>query len=141
MLKPTPGLPVAGIGQVIVQAVPDATGGKKLVGYVTPGSIDGAAAIAHCRTVLLPAMVPSAIVALDSFPLLPNGKVDTKGLPLPAFESEIAGSYVAPSIELEQKLQEVWTKVLGVNESIGVTTDFFSAGGTSLKVGLACSGL
>jgi acyl-coenzyme A synthetase/AMP-(fatty) acid ligase len=48
---------------------------KRLVGYVVPGSVDVAGVLAHCRASLLPTMVPSAVVALDAFPLLPSGKV------------------------------------------------------------------
>ena len=50
-------------------------GNKRLVGYVTPSSLDVSAVLAHCRSCLLPTMVPSAVVAVDEFPLLPSGKV------------------------------------------------------------------
>jgi acyl-CoA synthetase (AMP-forming)/AMP-acid ligase II len=65
----------AGVSQAVaaVAAAPD--GSKRLVGYVTPGGVDIGALLAHCRSQLVPAMVPSAIVALDTFPVMPNGKV------------------------------------------------------------------
>ncbi len=110
-------------------------GAKRLVGYVTPGTVDVHAVLAHAAKLLLPAMVPSAMVALDAFPLLPNGKVDAKSLPAPDWGAAGAEEYVAPSGEVEAVLQAVWTAVLGRNEPLSVMADFFAAGGTSLQVG------
>jgi acyl-CoA synthetase (AMP-forming)/AMP-acid ligase II len=73
--------PSAGVSQAVATAMLDpGIGAKRLVGYVTPGDVSPAAVVAHCRTLLVPAMVPSAIVALDTFPLLPNGKVRLFGV-------------------------------------------------------------
>jgi len=72
-----------GVSQAVATAVPDPSGQKRLVGYVTPGTADRASVIAHCRGLLVPAMVPSVVVTLDTFPLLPNGKVDVRSLPVP----------------------------------------------------------
>jgi hypothetical protein len=104
-----------------------------------PASVDVAAVVAHCRAMLVPAMVPSAIVALDTFPLLPNGKVNVKALPDPAFG--VTEEYVAPASELETQLQEVWTEVLGLPKPISVTSDFFMSGGTSLQVFRVVAGM
>jgi acyl-CoA synthetase (AMP-forming)/AMP-acid ligase II len=66
----------AGVAQAVATARLDpAINAKRLVGYVMPATVDVAEVVAHCRSQLVPAMVPSAIVALDTFPLLPNGKV------------------------------------------------------------------
>jgi hypothetical protein len=69
-----------GVSQAVAAAVAAAGGDsgspKRLVGYVVPGSVDVAGVLAHCQGTLLPTMVPSAVVALDAFPLLPgSGKV------------------------------------------------------------------
>lgn len=72
-----------GVSQAVATALMDPSGQKRLVGYVAPGDVDAATVAAHCRSVLVPAMVPSVVVALESFPLLPNGKVDVKSLPAP----------------------------------------------------------
>ena len=125
-----------GVEQAAASALSDASGAKRLVGYVTPASVDPAAAAAHCRSRLLPAMVPSLVVALEAFPLLPNGKVDVKALPAPDWSAAGAGAYVAPASELEAAVQRVWQEVLGwpEGEPLSMTADFFAAGGTSLQV-------
>jgi hypothetical protein len=115
---------------------------KRLVGYVTPSSVGIAEAVAHCRARLLPAMVPSVVVALDALPLLPNGKVDVASLPEPVFGSG-AGEvdYLAPATELERALQEVWGEVLGAEDPISAGADFFASGGTSLLAIRALGGM
>lgn len=124
-----------GVEQSQAAAVPDPQGQKRLVGYVTPASADTMAVIAHCRAQLVPAMVPSVVVALDSFPLLPNGKVDTKSLPAPEWGGAGSEKYEPPSNDAESAVQKVFADVLGGPvEELSVLTDFFAAGGTSLQV-------
>jgi amino acid adenylation domain-containing protein len=77
-------------------------------------------------------LVPSAFVALDALPLTPNGKLDTAALPpLDGSRPELRSNYVAPRDEVEKKLAEIWSSVLGV-QSIGVHDRFFELGGHSL---------
>ena len=125
-----------GIIHTVVVPLPDPSGSLRLVGYAMPSTISTAEAIAHCRTLLVPAMVPSMIVPLDNFPLLSNGKVDIKALPPPDWGAAGAEEYVAPASELETMVQRVWQEVLGRSEDqpLSVTADFFAAGGTSLQV-------
>ena len=123
-----------GVEQAVATAVPDASGTKRLVGYVTPASADPAAVTAHCRSTLVPAMVPSVVVALEAFPLLPSGKVDTKALPVPDWSAAGAEEHEEPASEMEATLQHVWQEILGRSEPLSVTADFFAAGGTSLQV-------
>ncbi|POF30628.1 non-ribosomal peptide synthetase [Roseibium marinum] len=72
-------------------------------------------------------MLPAEVVPLDHLPLTPSGKVDTAALPRPAVQA-----YVAPRDALETAILSVWQIVLGANE-IGVTSDFFAAGGDSIS--------
>jgi hypothetical protein len=90
-------------------------GAKRLVGYVVAAGVTPAAVVAHCRSLLVPAMVPSAIVALDAFPLLPNGKIDMNGLPLPDWGSlqEEEVEYVEPANETERRIHDLWLEVRG----------------------------
>ncbi|WP_299818450.1 non-ribosomal peptide synthetase [uncultured Roseibium sp.] len=72
-------------------------------------------------------MLPAEVIPLDRLPLTPSGKVDTVALPRPAVQA-----YVAPRNALETAILSVWQSVLGATE-IGVTSDFFSAGGDSIS--------
>jgi thioesterase domain-containing protein/acyl carrier protein len=77
-------------------------------------------------------MVPSTFVAVESFALTPNGKLDRDALPAPEtaqFEEEI----VEPRTETERELVRIWRSVLEIDDDpIGVTDDFFALGGHSL---------
>src|SRR5699024_4793845 len=61
-----------------------------------------------------------------------NGKIDRKALSKPAGSDQFK-EYVVPTTELERRLVKIWREVLGV-EQIGVTDNFFSLGGHSLKI-------
>ncbi|KAK9839969.1 hypothetical protein WJX74_001268 [Apatococcus lobatus] len=107
-----------------------------VVGYLSPASQDQASVLTACRKRLPEHMVPVAIVDLDALPTLPNGKVDHKALPDPDWQSLAEGhEYVAPRSEAEKRVAAVWQEVLGLDR-IGIHTNFFSAGGTSLLAGL-----
>jgi acyl carrier protein len=65
-------------------------------------------------------------------PLTPNGKVDRKALPAPdQGELAIEREYVAARTPVEEKLSDIWSDVLGI-EQISVHDDFFDLGGHSL---------
>ncbi|MCU0289117.1 MAG: amino acid adenylation domain-containing protein, partial [Acidobacteria bacterium] len=82
----------------------------------------------------LPAyMVPAYMISMEKFPLTPNGKIDKKKLPGPDI-AELAGVYVPPGDETEEKLVQIWSEVLGIDSHIiGINTNFFQLGGHSLK--------
>ena len=84
----------------------------------------------HLRDSLPEHMVPSAFVALEAFPLSPNGKVDRKALPDPEDDAPTARA-AAPQGPLEELVASIWESVLG-KEGIGATDDFFALGGHSL---------
>jgi amino acid adenylation domain-containing protein len=87
-------------------------------------------------------MIPAYFIQIDRIPLTPNGKVDRKALPEP--EIKAGKQYVAPRNETEKKLVEIWSEVLGIQESIangigigiGIDDNFFHLGGHSLKATL-----
>jgi acyl carrier protein len=108
---------------------------KRLVAYVV-ASEEGESEIDVLRSYLaakLPDyMVPGHFVLLDRLPLGPNGKLDYNGLP-PVMQScaESSIAAIAPRSEVEAKLCEIFTEVLG-RERIGVDDNFFRLGGHSL---------
>ncbi|WP_120313309.1 non-ribosomal peptide synthetase, partial [Mycolicibacterium elephantis] len=117
-----------GVEQAVVIAREDRPGDKQLVGYIT-----GAADPAKTRAALaerLPAyMVPAAVVAIDAVPLTVNGKLDTRALPAPDYDSD---HYRAPADPVEEILAGIYAQVLGL-ERVGVDDSFFDLGGDSLS--------
>ncbi|MFF5713642.1 amino acid adenylation domain-containing protein [Streptomyces sp. NPDC012756] len=76
-------------------------------------------------------MVPSAIVALDGFPVTANGKLDRGALPLPKRGVRSTEQVVQARTRYEEQLAEIWAEVLGLEE-ITVDRGFFALGGDSL---------
>jgi len=78
-------------------------------------------------------MVPARFIRLDALPLTANGKVDRRALPAPETDGADSRAHVAPATDTERALVAIWEDVLG-RRGIGVTDNFFAAGGHSLKV-------
>ncbi|WP_410985748.1 amino acid adenylation domain-containing protein, partial [Bacillus cereus] len=105
---------------------------KYLTAYVTGrGQLDISEIKDYLKETVPYYMVPSYIMQLESMPLTTNGKIDRNILPEPYF---IGGGseYVAPRNDIEHKLAEVWSEVLGA-ERIGIRDNFFDLGGDSIK--------
>ncbi|WP_157875953.1 non-ribosomal peptide synthetase, partial [Streptacidiphilus griseoplanus] len=127
----------ASVAQVSAMVREDVPGDRRLVAYVVP--VDGGADMdasrlaadvrAHSVSVLPEYMVPSAVVALDTLPLTPSGKVDRGALPAP--ERTSTGSNRRPADEREAQLCVLFAEVLGVPE-VGPDDNFFELGGHSL---------
>ncbi len=104
---------------------------KKLSAFVSlrPGSAAGALR-EYLRARLPEYMMPASIVALDRFPLSPNGKIDIAALPDPGRPDDRPVS--APPVgQLQNAIAQVWRDVLGLEE-VGVHDNFFDVGGHSL---------
>ena len=77
-------------------------------------------------------MVPNSFFVVEKFPLNKNKKVDKKALlKISSGKREIETPYVAPQVDLERKLAEIWGELLQVNK-IGINDDFLYLGGNSL---------
>lgn len=124
------------ISDVVVAAVETSERGKRLVAYLVAPSAPSDLITGlrlHLSTKLPDYMVPSEYVLLKALPLLPNGKVDRKALPVPS-ETPVPQSqqrYVAPSTPNEIILTEVWEKVLR-HTPIGIHDNYFEIGGDSI---------
>jgi amino acid adenylation domain-containing protein len=125
------------IREVVVLAREDVLAEKRLVAYFTPAAQAAPASAETLRAHVLAAlpgyMAPSAYVALQAFPLTPNGKLDRSALPAPADAAYGARVYEAPAGEAETAIARIWCDVLGL-ERVGRHDDFFELGGHSLLV-------
>ncbi len=119
------------VSDTMVVVREDRPGDRRLVAYIRPASIDGAAVRTWLKDQLPDYMIPAAIVALDSWPLTPNGKIDRAALPAPdpGVETGAQDAFCSPTEEL---LAGIWADVLGLHR-IGAHDDFFDLGGHSLS--------
>ena len=122
------------VWESVVVVREDEPGNKRLVAYVV-SQVAQAPTTAELRSFLkekLPDyMIPNAIVILESLPLTSNGKIDRRSLPVPESRTGIEESLVAPRTPVEEKLAQIWAKVLRV-EQVGIHDNFFELGGHSL---------
>jgi amino acid adenylation domain-containing protein len=126
------------VAQAIAVVREDVPGDQRLVGYVVPTPEAGpwpaggpwlSEIRAFVQERLAEYMVPSALVALETVPLTPNGKRDRKALPAPEFGPVTA--YRAPTTPQEGILCTIFAETLGVPR-IGLDDNFFELGGQSL---------
>jgi amino acid adenylation domain-containing protein len=118
----------------IVVAREPAPGEGRLVAYVVyrhSQDLTVSEVRRHLRNTLPDHMIPSVVVALDTMPLTPNGKIDRQVLPDPFASSRRAVSAEPPSPGIEQQMAEIWREHLQV-ESVGAQDNFFELGGQSL---------
>jgi acyl carrier protein len=69
---------------------------------------------------------------LETFPHLPNGKINRSALPAPETDATWLEPGVSPRSQLERTVASVWEEVLQ-RKNIGVEQNFFELGGTSFK--------
>nr|VFK53379.1 MAG: amino acid adenylation domain-containing protein [Candidatus Kentron sp. TUN]VFK55221.1 MAG: amino acid adenylation domain-containing protein [Candidatus Kentron sp. TUN] len=133
------------IRQAVV-IVREVHGDRRLIGYYIPNlqNDDPLATEERIRLDLvhrLPTyMVPSVLMAVDSFPMTPNGKVDRNRLPEPNMRIEHSGrsadagkhgtGMLTPA---QRKVARTWSEALDVEpDEIGPSSEFYELGGHSL---------
>jgi thioester reductase-like protein len=126
-----------GVWQSAVSAWENEPGNKRLVAYVVPNNklaLNSNELRIFLKEKLPEYMLPSAFTILKSLPLTPNGKVDRQSLPAPdQSRPELEAVYVAARTPIEEKLTEIWRKVLDI-EQVGIHDNFFELGGHSLLI-------
>jgi len=124
------------IKESLVLAREDIPGDKRLVAYIVPTQeeVPTLDSLRHFLKQKLPNyMMPAAFVVLEAFPLTPNGKIDRRALAVPdRLGQNSENTHVAPRNSLEQKLAEIWGKVLWLDRKVGIHDNFFDLGGHSL---------
>lgn len=98
-------------------------------------SLESVWSVSELRRVLsqsLPSyMVPESICWLTQWPTTPNGKLDTKALPLPTAAMQSAIVRIAPSCATETSLLQHYLALLKV-AVLGTQESFFDCGGNSV---------
>lgn len=122
-----------GVNKAIVVAH-DKDGLKVLMAYLI-GNKEANNLIVSCQQRLsefLPEyMIPSAFMVIENIPLMPNGKVDKKSLPLP--ETTAIEECVKAQTDTEKVLVKIWAKLFKLEENkISTSANFFELGGHSL---------
>jgi amino acid adenylation domain-containing protein len=125
------------INETVVLAKEKPDGSKYLCAYIVP-RVAHRFTVSELREYLLQYlpdyMIPAYFIPLEQLPLTPNGKIDRKALPEPDEGTiETGVEYVAPMIDTETKLVNVWQLLLNI-ERIGIMDDFFELGGDSILV-------
>jgi len=129
---------LTGVGQCAVIAKGDDAADKRIVAYFVPTNAQAAPGYEELRAALksrLPDyMIPSAIIAVDTMPQTPNGKIDRKTLAQlkdePARQG-VAKRGTAPRTSTELVLKQIWAQILGVPD-LSVEDNFFELGGHSI---------
>jgi amino acid adenylation domain-containing protein/thioester reductase-like protein len=121
-----------------VIAPEDSTGNRRLLAYVVakPNTSITSITIRQWLAEKLPAhMIPNMVMLMDALPLTPNCKIDRRALPIPslALQEEI----ISPRTDLEAKLVQLWSEVLGIE--VGISQNFHECGGDSLRTSLLLS--
>ncbi len=123
---------VAGVSDVLVLALRQGDGDPQLVAYWV-GAASKEDLRDRAKAELPHYMIPSSYVHLEAFPVNTSGKVDRKQLPAPEAQASDEVSGTAPRNDQESIVASIWREVLGL-AFVPVDEDFFSLGGTSVRV-------
>lgn len=116
---------------VIVHEATD--GQKSLIAYYQATGIPEAELRESLGKKLNANMMPGFLIAMESWPLNINGKLDKKSLPLPEEIAAPANAEALPQGETETRLEKIWQETLGVRKRIDRNVSFFQTGGDSLR--------
>ncbi|KAK9803102.1 hypothetical protein WJX73_003138 [Symbiochloris irregularis] len=126
--------------QVSVAAVaylPDPSGTKTLVAYVSPANVDIFALDLALRSSLPQHLIPTLFNPVGELRLLHNGEVNRRALPRPNWTVKLRRSYVAPRNKTEMEVQLIWQAVLNKQEMISTDADFSELGGNMMHAVIA----
>jgi amino acid adenylation domain-containing protein len=123
------------VGHTVVTTFNGSVSDLRLAAYVVPRDSHVVAVpeiLAFLKARIPEYMLPSAVVILDSMPLLASGKINRKALPSPEHSGYIPeDTYIAPRTPTEEFIATMWKNLLGVPK-VGTQDNFFQLGGHSL---------
>lgn len=118
-----------GIKDATVAAFDEVGGGKYIAAYVVSDEeVDIEALNKFILKTKPPYMVPAVTMQIDKIPLNQNQKVNKRALPIPQRKSL---NLIKPENEVQEKICHCLSQVIG-HKDFGITTDFYSAGLTSI---------
>ena len=131
----------SGLTRQVVAGLHGSGDAAQLVLWLVPqegGQVDAEATCDALRAALraaLPAtMQPGALVPLAALPLTPSGKIDRRALPAPRVNApDPAQPHSPPRSAAEHLLARLYAEVLDLPAPADAATDFFRAGGDSLR--------
>ncbi|HET7233244.1 MAG TPA: amino acid adenylation domain-containing protein [Longimicrobium sp.] len=125
---------VDGVAAAVVEPRTAPAGDVRLAAWIVAAPdalVDAEAVRAALRQRLPEHLVPAEVSVVESFPLTPNGKVDRRALPDPAWRAADTAHHEPPRTPTEEVLAGAWREVLGVVR-VGRHDSFFALGGHSL---------
>jgi acyl-CoA synthetase (AMP-forming)/AMP-acid ligase II len=121
------------IRNAVVATREGAGGARELTGYYIASEPVNDEQLRNFLLTRLPYyMAPSGWMEVQEFALTPNGKIDRKRLPEFKAKEAPVNRLVSPTTPYEIEIADRWRSVLRTRAEIGVTDDFFAAGGHSL---------
>lgn len=133
---------IEGITHAAVLLIKDKGINSGLIAYISGEQPPAPEQISDLLARKLPGyMIPQQLIVLPEMPLSANGKINRKALPQPTTNSKRQESkQEQPTGTKEQVLATAWQQVLGTNR-IYRDTNYFNAGGDSIKAILIVSRL
>ena len=120
------------INRAVVILHKDAFDNKMIVAYIQPMNTYNETQIkAYIEERLPKYMMPSFLIEMNEFPLLPNGKINRNVLQSQKLSGPSQDEYTAPTNAVEKRLIDIW-KLFLTQKEIGIKQNFFDIGGNSL---------
>ncbi|MFG3716171.1 AMP-binding protein, partial [Micromonospora sp. NPDC047730] len=120
---------VAGVRDAVAMVHTSVVGEARLLAFYLPEGPDAGLVERvrrECARRLPEYMIPSDLTAVEAIPLNANGKVDRAALA--ASVTVVERAHVAPRTDLEERLAEIWARVLSL-DTVSVVDSFFDLGG------------
>ena len=131
----------AEVDRAAVKVIGTGTAGERLAAFVSGTQQLDVESLRRFLTHKLPEYKrPTSVTILDELPLGTSGKVERGRLPDPTESGYASAQDLPPRTDLERFLVERFSRALEV-PSVGIQTNFFEAGGTSLQAAILTSEL
>lgn len=120
-----------GVARAVVILAGAEASKQRLLAYVVGDQLDGNGLRQYLRERLAAHMVPAQITVLETLPLLANGKLDRRALPIPE-QGATGPSAELPLAGAETTIATIIGDVLGIDQ-LGRHDNYFDLGGDSIQ--------